>query len=48
VPHRDVVDVLHLERDVVQPGLFVRETEEHVMVDIVVAAIESIEGADQV
>src|SRR5215216_4248212 len=48
VAHADIVDVLHLEREVVQPGFLMREAEEDVMVDVVVAAVAAVERADQV
>ena len=48
VAHADVVDVHHLEREVVEPGLLVVETEEHVVIDVMLAAVAAIERADQV
>ena len=44
----DAVDVLDLVGDVVQPGLLVVHAEQDVMVDIVLAAVEPAEGADDV
>src|SRR4051812_44275359 len=48
VAHADVVDVLHLERQVVQSGLLMRQAEEDVMVDIVIAAVAAVERTNQV
>jgi hypothetical protein len=48
VAHGDVVDVGHLERHVVEPGLLMAQAEEHVVVDVGVAAVAAIERADQV
>ena len=43
VAHGDVVDVLDLEREVVEPGLGMVEAEEHVMIDIGIAAVAAVE-----
>ena len=48
VAHGDVVDVGHLERQMVEPGLLVAQAEEDVVVDEIVAAVEPVERADQV
>ena len=48
VTHADVVDVGDLERQVIEPGLLVREAEEHVVIDIAIAAVAAIERADDV
>jgi hypothetical protein len=41
------VHVRHLERHVVEPGALVEHAEQRVMVDVLVAAIAPVEGADQ-
>ena len=43
VAHADVVDVGHLERQVVEAGLLVLEAEEDVMIDEILAAIAAVE-----
>jgi hypothetical protein len=48
VPDHHVVDVLDLEREVIKPGLFAPDAEEDVMVDIDIAAIDSVERADHI
>ena len=48
VAHGDVVDVRHLERQMIKPGLLMRQTEEDVVIDVIVAAIAAIERADDV
>src|ERR1700686_4249564 len=48
VAHADVVDVRHLEGEVVQPGLLGIETEEDVMIDVSVAAVAAVERPDQI
>src|ERR1700724_1518631 len=46
--HRDIVDILNLEGQMVETGLFMVEAEEHVMVYIGITAITPIERADQI
>src|SRR5580700_6271391 len=46
--HADVVDVRHLEGEVIQAGLLGIETEEDVMIDVSVAAVAAVERADQI
>src|SRR5580700_6114909 len=48
VAHADVVDVRHLEGEVIQTGLLRIETEEDVMIDVSVAAIAAVERSDQI
>src|SRR5215813_12048130 len=48
VAYGDVVDVRHFEREVVEPGLGMVEAEEHVMIDVSIAAVAAIERADQI
>src|SRR5215510_5137815 len=43
-----VVDVVDLEREVVQPSLLVLEAEEHVMIDVLVATVTAVERTDEV
>ncbi len=46
--HEDVVDVLDLEGQVVEPRALVPDAEEHVVVDVLPAAVAAIEGSDDV
>ena len=48
VAHEDVVDVLHLEAEVIQPGAGVVHAEERVVVDVVVAGIDAAELTEDV
>src|SRR5580704_9815859 len=48
VAHAHVVDVRHLEGEVIQAGLVGIETEEDVMIDVSVAAVAAVERADQI
>src|SRR5438876_9661291 len=48
VAHEDVVDVLDLEGQVVEPRALVPDAEEHVVVDVFPAAVAAIEGSDDV
>jgi len=48
VAHGDVVDVLDLEREMVEAGLLVPQAEEDVVIDVGVAAVAAVERADQV
>ena len=43
-----VVDVLHLEREMIEAGAFVPHAEERVMVDVIVAGVDPAELADDV
>ena len=46
--HADIVDVRHLEREMIEPGFLVCQAEEHVMVDVAIAAVAAIERADDI
>src|SRR5258708_39907586 len=48
VAGEDIVDVLDLEGQVVEPGPAVGEAEEDVVVDILLAAVAAVERADEV
>src|SRR5262249_7484243 len=48
VAYGDVVDVRYFEREVVESGLGMVEAEEHVMIDVSIAAVAAIERADQI
>src|SRR5215467_13379640 len=48
VAHADVVDVLHLERQMIEPGLLMIKAKEHVVIHVGVATVATIERADQV
>src|SRR5439155_2889874 len=43
-----VIDIVDLEREVVQPGLLVLEAEEHVVIDVLVAPVTAVERTDEV
>src|SRR6266508_1288267 len=48
VAHEHVVDVLHLERQVVQPRAIVPDAEERVVIDVGRAPVEPVEGPDEI
>src|SRR5713226_3506804 len=48
VTHEDVVDIDDFEGQVVEPDPLVGDAEKHMVVDVLVAAVEAIEGADEV
>src|SRR5215510_11425080 len=43
-----VVDIVDLEREVVEPGLLVLEAEEHMVIDVLVAPITAVERTNEV
>src|SRR5262249_41112671 len=48
VPDEDVVDILDLEGEMIEPGALMPNAEERVMVGIVGAAIAAAEGTDEI
>src|SRR5262245_1905363 len=48
VPDEDVVDVLNLEGEVIEPGPRMADAEERVMVGILGATVAAAEGADEI
>src|SRR5262245_57949287 len=48
VTDKHIVEVLYLERDVIEPGLVAANDVQHVMVHVLLAAIDAVERTDDV